>query len=121
MNLDTKGQNQSSADIDLNLETEQHPTTENLKGDNEVPTLEEVMKGGNITSYVDNLFKRNVELNGSYIPIDKMSARFIKSHQPSQRSPSIDPYSSLEDIGDSDKVDEPLDQVEDTTKYYMLS
>ena len=42
VNLDTKGQNQSSADINLNLETEQHPTTENLKGDNEVPTLEEL-------------------------------------------------------------------------------
>ena len=99
LNHAIKGQNQDSEDIELNLETEQttpHPTTENLKGDNKVPTLEEVMKGCNITSYVNNLFKKNAEINGSYIPIDKMSAHFLKFRQPSQRSPSIDPYSSLE-------------------------
>ena len=94
-----------------------------MKGDNEVSTLEEITKGGNISIYVDNLIKKKVETNGSYIPIGKLSAQLIKSHQPSQRSPSIDPYSSLEDIGDSDKteLDEPLDQAEAKSKYYMQS
>ena len=116
-----KGQNHDSDEVNLNLEKEQLPTSENVKGDNKVPTLEEIMKGGNITTYVNSMFKKKAETNGSYIPIGKLSARLIKSHQPSQRSPSIDPYSSLEDIGDSDKTDEPLDHSGDKPKYYMRS
>ena len=44
-----KGQNSDSDDIELNLEKECLPTPENVKGDNEVPTLEEITKGGNVS------------------------------------------------------------------------
>ena len=94
-----KGDNE---DIELPIGSVDTQISDSMKGDNELPTLNEIMKGNNISNYVENLFKKKAENNGSYIPVGKLSAHLIKLHQPSKRSPPIDSYSSLEDIGDSD-------------------
>ena len=64
-----------------------------------------------IEQTIEKMFKDMSQHNQCYVPINKLTADMPYVHQPSKRPPSIDPYSSLEDVGDSQS--ETLETTED--------
>ena len=56
----------------------------------------------NIEQQVNEMFKQSAKSNRCFVPINRLTEDIIYVHQPSRRPPSIDPYSSLEDIGDTE-------------------
>ena len=69
------------------------------------------------------MFKDTAKHNKCYVPINKLTPDLLYVHQPSKQSPSIDPYSNLEDIGDShsETHDVPTNQTaEEPWKTYNL-
>ena len=53
----------------------------------------------NVGDKVHLLFTNQAKQNKCFVLVEWMSPKFIRSFQPSQKSPEIDPYSSLKDIG----------------------
>ena len=79
-----------------------------------------------IKQQVDELFKQSVRSNKCFLPVERLTDDIICAHQPSRRPPSIDPYSSLEDICSGENNTTPTsdsDKNKDTNEqkmcYYM--
>ena len=79
-----------------------------------------------IKQQVDELFKQSAMSNKCFVPVERLTDDIICAHQPSRRPPSIDPYSSLEDIGSGKDNTTPTsdsnknkDTNEQKTCYYM--
>ena len=100
----------------------------NAKGrnaDNDTDTTESYdvpTSNNDIEQHVDELFKQSALSNKCFIPVEKLTDDFICAHQPSRRPPTIDPYSSLEDIGSGEDNTTPTsdsDKNKDTYKQKM--
>ena len=69
---------------------------ENMKGQNKnVPNV-------NMQQKVEDLFASTARTNICYIPLERLHDDGIQSFKPSMKLPSIDPFSRLEDVGDTD-------------------
>ena len=74
----------------------------------------------NVEDKVHTLFTNQAKQNKCFVPVERMSSKFIKSFQPSQKSPEIDPYSSLEDIGMDKNAPIPGDTLDIKPKIYNM-
>ena len=108
----------------------QKDTPDNMKGGNELDFLKETdtsisnqpvedVKGHNnnasdsdttseynppgeiIEQQIYEMFKETAMRNKCFVPLNKLTPYILVVDQPSKCPPPIDPYSSLEDIGDS--------------------
>ena len=107
---------------------------ENVRGQNETSTNDENMIGRNenaskvnIQQKVEDMFADTARKNKCFVPLERLQEDVLQAFKPSMRPPSIDPYSGLEDVGDTDdeastseavseKDNNPL---EPTAGYYM--
>ena len=71
------------------------------------PNSDKDMKGHNtpvkdVVQKVEQMFVKAAQKNKCYVPLEKLQEDLMLAFQPSKCPPSIDPYSSLEDVGSTD-------------------
>ena len=69
---------------------------ENMKGRNTVDLSENIEQG------VDDMFAETARKNKCFVPLERLQKEVLHAFKPSLRPPPIDPYSSLEDVGDTE-------------------
>ena len=100
-----KGRNDNDYQVDS-------VTENNVKGGNSTGVQHDESGGSKETimsrveDKVEDMFITEAENNKCVVPLERLSDRMIKTFQPSRRTPEIDPYSSLEDVG-SDISEKP--------------
>ena len=93
----------------------------NKERDSEMSSASKHSVMSNVEDKVHTLFTTKAKQNKCFVPVERMSSKFIKSFQPLQRSPEIDPYSSLEDTGNDENVTPvPSDTLDIKPKVYNM-
>ena len=100
--------------------------SENMTGGNkETKEQDSVTSGASEQSVMSNvkqkvaaMFENRAKQNKCYVPIARMSNKMIRTFQPSKKSPEIDPYSSLKDVGDSE--DKSSNEPEPESRKYNM-
>ena len=59
----------------------------------------------NIQQKVEDIFADTARKNKCFVPLERLRDDVLQVFKPSLRPPSIDPYSGLEDIGDTDDAE----------------